>query len=135
MINGLTGYDSQELLYDGRISRVYRAIRIESATPCILKTLRETYPTREHIYRLVQEYEHTKDLCIEGVIAVHCLEWDHGRPIMVLEDFGGISLDQLLANQRFSLNRVLEISVKIADVLDRIHVVRALAAEESLSAR
>jgi diguanylate cyclase (GGDEF)-like protein/PAS domain S-box-containing protein len=68
------------------------------------------------------EYEITRNLNLPGTVQAYKLErWQHQQLVMVLEDFGGQSLNQLMKTQTFSLDTALTIAVQITSILHEIH--------------
>ncbi|HEY9850645.1 MAG TPA: serine/threonine-protein kinase PknK, partial [Leptolyngbyaceae cyanobacterium] len=92
-----------------------------SPHPVILKILKEDYPNPAELTRYKQEYEITKSLQIDGAIKAYDLLPYKNTLAMVLEDFGGQSLDVLLRSQTFSLSEFLSIAIQIAGALGEIH--------------
>ncbi|NPV74496.1 MAG: AAA family ATPase [Pelotomaculum sp.] len=102
-------------------SVVYRARRNADGRPVILKILNRRYPPPEEAARLKREYEIISSLPEEGAIKAYALEKGQGRLVMVLEDFGGTSLDRLLPSVKMDLRTFLSLSVKVAGALEAIH--------------
>ncbi len=117
-----------EKVYEGPNSEVYRGAS-DSDRPYIVKVLKQDYPSPQELARYRQEYEITRRLeDVEGVISAYALEPDRRTLAIVLEDFGGISLAQLMqhsqlfpADERGRLYRFLSLAIAIADALGHIH--------------
>src|SRR5215211_7399842 len=92
----VAGYQTQEKIYESQNSFVYRARRDGEEQSVILKMLKQDYPPPEKVAWFRREYELTQSLHLEGVINVYELTADQHRPVMVLEDFGGESLELYL---------------------------------------
>jgi serine/threonine protein kinase len=95
----LPNYQILTQIYESANSLVYRGLRITDNQPVILKVLKEDYPTPEELTRYRQEYEITRSLNLAGVVKVYALEKYQNTLIIVLEDFGGDSLTQLIKEQ------------------------------------
>jgi diguanylate cyclase (GGDEF)-like protein len=108
-------------IYESQNSLVYRGIRTDNFQPVIIKLLQEDYPTPAEIVRYQQEYKMLSELNLEGVIQAYELRKYRNSIAIVLEDFGGDSLDILLQKRQLSLVEFLEVAVKITDVLGEIH--------------
>jgi predicted ATPase/signal transduction histidine kinase len=117
----VSGYDVGAQLYDGPSSQIYRARRRAGGLPVILKLLKPAYPSPERLAWFKQEYERLRSLDLPGVVKVHGLECDQHRWVMVLEDFGGESLDQTIARSDRSLEELLTLAIAIADALGAVH--------------
>ena len=115
------GYDIQEQLYKSAHSMIYRGRCDEDNHPVILKLLKSEYPTREELARFRCEYEMTRKLDIDGVIQVYALEPYKNSLMMLLEDFGGDSLKNILASRSLTLTEFLELAIRIADSLAVVH--------------
>ena len=102
-------------------SVVYRARRKADDRPVILKILNRQYPAPEEAARFKREYEIIRGLAGKGAVEAHALEKDQGYLVMVLEDFGGTSLDRFLPAMKIDLNTFLELAVKAAGALEMIH--------------
>ncbi|MEN6438126.1 MAG: AAA family ATPase [Syntrophobacter sp.] len=123
MIN-IPGYRTIEKIYDSHTSLIYRAFREKEQDPVILKAMKEDCPCPEEIARYTQEFNITQSLRKYGVIHAFDFEMRGKAPVIVMEDFGGQSLQILNARRRFTLEETLGIAVRIADSLCQIHAER-----------
>ncbi len=117
----LPNYQITEQIYESINSIVYRGYRNEDNQPVILKMLKEDYPTPEELTRYRQEYEITHDLESTGIIKVYSLEKYQNTLVIILEDFGGESLKQLMADRPLTIKEFLPFALQIADSLGHIH--------------
>lgn len=120
-MNAIADYQIIAKIYESANSLVYRAVSSSNARPVILKVLKQDYPTPSELTRYKQEYQITRSLEIEGAIATYDLLPYGNTLAMVLEDFGGVSLDILLRSQKFTLAEFLYLAIAIADALSKIH--------------
>ncbi|HEY9658260.1 MAG TPA: serine/threonine-protein kinase PknK, partial [Allocoleopsis sp.] len=122
----LPDIEIQAQLYSSANSLVYRGIRTSDHTPVILKVLREDYPTASELIRYQQEYEITRSLHLEGVIQVYD-QLAYGRSlVMLLEDFGGESLEKLRQQTPelycpMPLAEFLRLAIQLTKILRSIH--------------
>ncbi|HEY9640376.1 MAG TPA: AAA family ATPase, partial [Coleofasciculaceae cyanobacterium] len=122
----LPDIEIQAQLYSSASSLVYRGIRTSDHTPVILKVLREDYPTASELIRYQQEYEITRSLHLEGVIQVYD-QLAYGRSlVMLLEDFGGESLEKLRQQAPelycpMPLAEFLRLAIQLTKILGSIH--------------
>ena len=86
-----------------------------------LKIHKEDYPTLDAITRLKHEHQITENLDLEGVVKILRLETEQNRLVLVLEDFGGQSLKQVLSNQKLDLLKFLNIAVQLTKALVSLH--------------
>jgi len=119
----LSKYEELTQIYNGASSQVYSARYIESGQAVILKVLKAEYPTPEEIRRYRQEYYLAHQLQLPKVIkALQLEEWQRTL-VIVFEDFGGISLSQLLKQypQGVPLDLFFTLAFKLANALGQIH--------------
>jgi predicted ATPase/signal transduction histidine kinase/tRNA A-37 threonylcarbamoyl transferase component Bud32 len=115
-------YKINSLIYESSLSNVYRGYRASDFQPVILKILKLEYPTLEEIARYKLEYEICKRLShIDGVVKVYDFTKYQRLLCIVFEDFGGESLSILKSSRTFNLVDILEIAVKVTDILSEIH--------------
>jgi serine/threonine protein kinase len=108
-------------IYESANTLVYRGIREQDNQPLILKVLKEEYPTPAELVRYQQEYEIIRSFELGGVVKAHELRKHSNTLVMLLEDFGGQSLERLLEKRQFTLLEFLQIAIQIAESLGRIH--------------
>ncbi|MEG4572249.1 AAA family ATPase [Microcoleus sp. N3A4] len=120
MIN-FSSYQTTENLYESANSLVYRGSRSEGKQPVILKILKQVYPPPEKIAWFKREYEVTRSFDLVGVVDAYSLESDHNRWLMILEDFGGESLDRLKLAGKLALTDFLTLGIEVTDILGQIH--------------
>jgi predicted ATPase/signal transduction histidine kinase/tRNA A-37 threonylcarbamoyl transferase component Bud32 len=120
------GYQILTQIYESLNSRVYRGIREQDNQSVILKVLQEDYPTPQELTRYKQEYEIIRNLNLDGVIKAYGLEPYQKSLVIIFEDCGASSLKQLMngcvgANGCLSLPEFLNLALKIAEILGKIH--------------
>ncbi len=117
----ISGYKIIADLHESANSLVYRARRAADNQPVIVKLLKQAYPPPEKIAWFKREYEITQSLKLAGVADAYSVENNQNSWLMVLEDFGGDSLKQIMQSRRFSLSEFLDIAIQVADILARVH--------------
>ena len=122
----ISGYQLLTPIYESANSLVYRGIREQDKQSVILKLLKADYPKPSELTRYQQEYQITHNLEITGVVKAYSLEKYQKTLVIIFEDFGGESLNQLLNNgarliSEWSLQKFLSIAIKITESLGRIH--------------
>jgi len=122
----IPGYDVTEKLNEGMNSIVYRGQRKSDTKPVILKLLNNTHPTSIELARFKREYRITGSLNSEGVIRVYGLEKFNNSLVMVLEDFGGESLDRIIVRDPLTFTDFLPLSIRLADILGQVHQLRII---------
>ncbi|MEG5038830.1 MULTISPECIES: AAA family ATPase [unclassified Microcoleus] len=121
MLATFLSYQMTEKLHESANSIVYRGRRIEDKQPLILKMIKETYPLPEKIALFKREYEITQNFNLPGVVNAYSLENDQHRWVMVLEDFGAKSLDQLIQARQFTLTEFLSLAIQVVNILGQLH--------------
>ena len=108
---------------------MYRALAhgLESGSnhrTVIIKRLSSTYPTHQELVNFCNQYTISKNLELPGVLQVFRLEEynDLSQPgyALIMEDFGGVSLDLYDRDYTLSLADVLNIAIQLADTLHEI---------------
>ncbi|MBV6622164.1 MAG: AAA family ATPase [Rivularia sp. (in: Bacteria)] len=121
----ITDYEILEKIYESHNSVVYRGKREEDNQLIILKILKQECLTPLQLTRYKQEYEIISNLEHPGIIKAYDLQQDNFL-VMVLEDFGGDSLKNLLYSMKFNLVECLEIACQITDSLAQIHAAQVI---------
>ncbi|NDJ24662.1 AAA family ATPase [Nostoc sp. B(2019)] len=120
MIN-LSNYEILELIYDEMKTAVYRARRNKDGILVVIKLLKLEYPDLKDIAGLRHEYELIKNLDIKGVIKAYNLEKYNKSLALILEDFDGISLYNIIKKQNIGLFNFLKIGIHITQALGELH--------------
>ncbi len=116
----ITDYQITAKVYESANSLVYRALDTDKRS-VILKVLKKDYPSPSELTRYKQEYEITRSLKIPGAVSAYDLLPYENTLAIVLEDFGGQSLDTWLKSQSFTILEFLQIAMQIAETLAEIH--------------
>ncbi|BCM88195.1 serine/threonine-protein kinase PknB [Abditibacteriota bacterium] len=100
---------------------VYRSIRDSDQRFVIVKMLRGEVPSPHDILRLQHEYEITRTL--PPICAVQACNFEVHRygVALILEDFGGISLQGQIPRQGFDLPTFFAIAIPLAQSLSQVH--------------
>ena len=117
----IPGFQISRKLHETDNTVVYRAIRRMDDLPVVLKMLNSQYPSPRALARYRQEYEIVSSLDAPGVIKAHGLEKHQNTVVIVLEDFGGSSLDLLLGKQPSAIDSFLELAIQSATALGQIY--------------
>ncbi len=117
----IPGYRIDGELYTNPHTVIYRGMQLEEQKPVILKTLTPTYPTPGRIAQLLHEAEILKNLNLPGIVKLYKLEKYNHFPVLILEDFGGISLKDFLTTNQLELQQFLQIGIKLAETLGQLH--------------
>lgn len=113
----LPGFTLHSEIFEGRYSRIFRAVRQEDDCPVVFKLLKKEYPSAEEIARFKREYRMTSSLELEGVVDVYSLEKYQNSLVIVMEDFGGDSLDMhLKPGEYLELDKFFDLSLRLASI-------------------
>ena len=118
----LSKYQIHSTLHEGVETIIYRAQTPTDESPKILKVLKAEYPTLEAITRLKHEYQIRQNLDSEQIVKAISLETFDNRLGLVLEDFGGESLAQLLETERLTARANLNIAIQTVKALEYLHL-------------
>jgi predicted ATPase/signal transduction histidine kinase/tRNA A-37 threonylcarbamoyl transferase component Bud32 len=117
MLNTEEKYEIQETIYRSYSSIIFKAKNNETKEKVIIKTLnRELYDSLS-LAKLKNEYKLLKKL--QGDYVIKALEFINveNRFSMVIEDFGGASLDRYLKTTQVGIRELLDIALKITKCL------------------
>ncbi|MDC3961352.1 sensor histidine kinase [Polyangium jinanense] len=109
-----------ETLHEGRETLLLRGVRTADHLPVILKVLD---PRRSHprgLERLKREYEILGRLDAQAIVKPIALDTHEGMPALVMEDFGGQSLDHFLGAP-LPTERFLDLAVRITAAVAELH--------------
>ncbi len=122
MLN-IPGYQLSEVINSGINTLIYRGIRERDRQPIIVKTLKAESPAIEQLARLKHEYQIAAHLQAEGIVKVYSLESTQNSLALILEDFGGKSLREILSSLKspLELQSFLPIAIQLAEALSFLH--------------
>src|SRR3990172_12515834 len=89
-----------EKIAETRGSLVYRGRKEDEQDTMVIKVLKTRYPSLSDVARYKQEYDLIKSIDLEGVIKTYDLLEHDGTFALVLEDFDGISIRDLLKKKK-----------------------------------
>ncbi|MEA5500093.1 AAA family ATPase [Limnoraphis robusta] len=117
----IPNYEITETVYLGSRTLVYRAVRIDDKFPVVIKLLKRQYPTFSELVQFRNQYTIAKNLEIPGIIKPYNLEPYQNGYALVMEDFGGISLERFTLEKPLTLEQFLLIAIQLADTLQQLH--------------
>ncbi|OUL20156.1 histidine kinase [Nostoc sp. RF31YmG] len=118
---GILGYQIVEQLHVSTKTIVYRGIREIDQQPVIIKYLKSNYPTFNELLQFRNQYAIAKNLDFPGVVRHYSLEPYGNSYVLVMEDFGGISLRDYIKTQPLELTEFLAVALQIIDILHELH--------------
>ncbi|WP_437332316.1 AAA family ATPase [Sorangium sp. So ce394] len=109
-----------EVLHTGADTILYRARRAEDGRPVVLKVLRRDHASPHALGRLHHEHEVASGLAAPVIVKAHAIEAFGDQVALVLEDFGGRSLD-LLQRGPMPLERFFPLALRLSAALAELH--------------
>ncbi|MBW4617552.1 MAG: PAS domain S-box protein [Desmonostoc vinosum HA7617-LM4] len=126
----LPGVTIHSKIYESSLTLVYRGIRERENCAVIAKVLKQDYPSSCELTRYRQEYEITCSLNIEGVVKAYSQQNYQRTLFILLEDFGGESLEYWMRQQSdfcpMPLSTFLGLAIAITKTLGRIHAAHVI---------
>ncbi|WP_437964553.1 AAA family ATPase [Sorangium sp. So ce260] len=109
-----------EVLHTGADTILYRARCKEDGRPVVLKVLRRDHASPHALGRLHHEHEVARRLDVPVIVKAHGIEAFGDQVALVLEDFGGRSLDQLQGGP-MPLERFFPLALRLCAALAELH--------------
>ena len=118
----LLHYDLVELLGEGGMGTVYRAVDTRLGRPVAVKVLRgESAVNGERRKRFVQEARAASGLNHPHIVTIYDIGQDHGVDFIAMEYVSGQSLARLIARRGTKHEDTLKYAVQVADALSAAH--------------
>ncbi|MCU0849169.1 MAG: AAA family ATPase, partial [Spirochaetes bacterium] len=117
----IKGLRLTEKLYESEKTLVYRALRESDGAKVIVKTNKSDNPDPADVGRLQNEYNVVSGFNSRRIIKFHSLVDLGNKKAIIMEDAGGISLDQYMSEKKFPLPEILKISSELSDCIGEIH--------------
>ncbi|MEH1790428.1 MAG: hypothetical protein V7L23_33910 [Nostoc sp.] len=119
----IPGYRINEKLYNGSRTLVYRGYRETDSLPVVIKLLKNPYPSFSELLSFRNQYTIAKNLNSPLIIETYSLESYQNGYALVMEDFGGISLNKwtLEGETVPSLIEFLQVAITLSDTLDILY--------------
>lgn len=117
----LEDYTITEEVYSDNKVLIYRGYQQSTSTPIILKTLNTEYPSPDEISQIQHEYELIRQLHLTGSVRPYQLLKHQNRFVLVLEDIGGDSLRNVIADRRINIETFLKIAMQLAHAIGELH--------------
>lgn len=129
----IPGYQVSEELYNNSRTVVYRGYRETDSLPVAIKLLKNPYPSFSELLSFRNQYTIAKNLNSPLIIQTYSLEPYQNRYMLVMEDFGGISLKDYFTSvdTRYialdqtrliaSLQEFLQIAIAMSNTLDILY--------------
>ncbi len=117
----IVGYTIVERLYRGLRTDVYRAVQDENQRSVVIKVLNQAYPSFNELLQFRNQYTITKNLNIPGIVHPHQLQPCGNSYALIMEDWGGVSLQDYSQKQDLSIIETIAIALSLTDILHDLH--------------
>ncbi|MEA5571388.1 AAA family ATPase [Calothrix sp. UHCC 0171] len=121
----IPGYQVSEKIYHGSRTLVYRAFRENDLLPVVIKLLKNPYPNFSELVQFRNQYTITKNLHFPGIIQTYSLEAYENGYMLVMEDFGGISIKDYFDSRQIQdvtfFQEFLQVAISLCDILDFLY--------------
>jgi serine/threonine protein kinase len=120
----LLGYEIVEQIYEGKRTLLYRGVRQSDSLPIVIKLLKNPFPSFKELAQFLNQYTIAKDIDSPYVIKMMAIEPYKNVYAIVMEDFSGISLREILrrvgrfGNNPHTLTTFIKIAIQITEALD-----------------
>ena len=115
------GYRNLKRIEDTAKSIIYQGVRDRDNRSVIIKLIKQKYSTFKALNCCQKEYEIINSLKHPGIIKVYELIRHQNSLGIVMEDVSAKSLRKLSVEAKFTLEEILELSLKIIDALNVVH--------------
>jgi diguanylate cyclase (GGDEF)-like protein len=114
-------FQVKDELFRSNYIKILRVKDVKNNIDGVLKVFEISY-FKENTIEINSIFKFVKDFdYIEGVIDYYNLIDFEGEKAIFMEDIGGVDLKRELKKYNFSIRDVIDISIKILDVLEKIH--------------
>lgn len=125
-MGSLSQYTLTETLDVGPSHVIRRGLRNSDRRPVLVKLLDDKHPSQRDIARLRHEYIITTEIDAPGILKPNVLFRSGAGLALVLEDFDGRPLDEILRKGRLALPMALDIASCLAEAVADIHAHRVI---------
>ena len=124
----IKGYNIFDTIKEGNRTIIYRGERRKDHRPVIIKALNREYPSVRELTQLTYEYELLRKLSKElrekelfAIVEPIGLEKYKNGLAVIIEDFGGEPVSEIIQRQEVDLASFLEISIGMASSIEIVH--------------
>jgi predicted ATPase/serine phosphatase RsbU (regulator of sigma subunit) len=121
MRNALAGYTVTDTLRETHGARLLRGTRDADGARVIVKVVRAEHPTPAQVARLRHEHAILASLDAPEVVRTFGFVKNGRGVALVLEDLGDVSLESMFRHERPSLERFLEIAIRMTNAVATVH--------------
>ena len=114
----LSGYQIFEEIGKSQQTTVYKGFSEKDGKNVIIKTAKVP---KLFLSTFKKEYELSHQCNINGIVKIYRLEPYEGGMALIMEDFGGVSLQKIIMDKAANLQNLLQIAIKTTDILGSLH--------------
>ncbi|MBW4507897.1 MAG: AAA family ATPase [Scytonematopsis contorta HA4267-MV1] len=124
----LPGYRVTDIIYEGSKTLIFRGERESDQLGVKIKLLKAEYPTLRELVQLRNQYAIAKNLNLPGIVKIYSLLDYRNGFALVMEDFEGITLKQLMEGEKKQLpiTNFLQIAIQVVSTLEGLHNLRII---------
>lgn len=115
------GFQEVQIFEENVNTVMHRALRAADGLRVILKSSRSFYPSATERRRLQYEHELLSSISADGVVRVLGLQHGERGPVLVMADFGGVSLRTLLPPSGLPLERFFGLAAGLSRAVQALH--------------
>jgi len=124
----IPGYRITAQIYSGVKTQVWRGISESDQKPVAIKMLKSEHPSINETILFRNQYTIAKNLNLPGIVKHYQLEKYRHTFALIMEDFGGISLEEYMNDERNhcqnivgNINDFFSIAIQITEILEGLH--------------
>jgi predicted ATPase/serine phosphatase RsbU (regulator of sigma subunit) len=117
----INGYKIKKEIHNGGKSIICSAIREKDNLPVVIKILKSEYPTEMELENFKNEFDIESELKSDNIITNYDFIDYKNTKAIVMEDFGGISLDNFMKNKKLGVKTFLNMAVQLTGIIEEIH--------------
>lgn len=117
----ILNYTFSELVMDGKYYYLYRARRQQDNQPMMIKILKRDCLAPYFLSKLKNEFEIMRRLDTPHLVKANAYELYHNRAFIVLEDFDGQPLKEVIKDRKLSLKDDLALAIELASMVEEMH--------------
>lgn len=122
----IPGYKILEKAFENQNTIIFKAIDEKNNRSVVIKTSKNTFPSKKEIESYEREYEITSKHSINGILKSYSLEKYDNKYALIFEDVGSVSLKSYFEQKRIPLEELIIIFISIVKSLDSLHKVNII---------
>ena len=120
------GFKECTKIFENQDFIFYKAFSEDDQIPVILKQFANRNTEKDKFSFFMSELDASKKLHHDGILKLLNITSYNGEPVLILEDFGGDILYNILKNGRFSVEKFLKLAIMLSESLEHLHNAKML---------